>query len=112
MAASAPITTTIAMACTIEMASPRMTQARIAENTGIARVNVEPTHSGIRTSDQFISAWPTMPAPTAMAISQAQFVADGHDMSWPEISPIGAQISAVHSAVPAVNSVDVRRFLE
>ena len=79
----------------------------IAENTGISRVKVEPTHSGIRTSDQFIKTWPMIPDPIAIAASSAQFFHEGHDMSWPNMNPSGVTMIAVHSAVPAVNSVGV-----
>ncbi len=110
--ASAPITTAIATACAAVTVSPSTIQASNAENTGINSVNVEPTHSGMRTSDQFIMAWPIRPELTAIRISQPQFVADGHDMSWPKTNPSGAQIAMVHSAVPAVNSVEVIVFFE
>src|SRR6056297_615378 len=110
--ARAPITTPIARPCTSDTGSSRNTQASSAENTGISSVNVEPTHSGILTSDQFIRACPTRPEPTAMAISRPQLVSDGHDMSCPKATPSGAQMNAVHSAVPAVNSVGVIVFFE
>ncbi len=110
--ASATITTAIAMPWSGVTASSSTTQARSAENTGIKRVNVEPTHSGIRTSDQFIIAWPISPDVAAISTSHAQLPADGHDMSWPNTKPSGAHIAVVHSAVPAVNSVDVIVFFE
>ncbi len=87
-------------------------QASSAENTGISSVNVEPTHSGIRTSDQFIIAWPISPDVAAIRTSQPQLVADGHDMSWPNAKPSGAQIAIVQREVPAVNSVEVMVFFE
>ena len=75
-------------------------------------MKVEPTHSGMRTSDQFINEWPMMPDTAIMTRRSPRFLGDGIDMSWPKAKPSGVQMIAVQSDVPAVNSVGDMSFFD
>ena len=82
-------------------------QARIVEVTGMASVNVDPNHTGIRVNDQFIRPWPNSPGTSASSTSQIHAEAGLTDSDCPERRAIGVLNAVAHRAVAAVYSSGV-----